>query len=132
MSYTDPTILKDGQNSDRRQRWASNAIKMVRVLLPPPYFARQIYFAKNGSGVHGQKLLAQILKDLLVQKQFPPHIFMWNDQNFSDNFMRVINKFPSNNPIVLPDPQRIRQCAFENVLKNRDGTPKIDDMGEYL
>ena len=132
MSYTDPTILKDGQNSDVEQRWNSNAIKMVRVLLPPPYFGRQVYFSKNGIGVHGQKLLLEVLKDLLAQKQFPPHTFIWNDRNFSDNFMRVINKFPPNNSIILPDPKRIRQCAFENVLKNRDGTLKIDDKGDYI
>ena len=74
----------------------------------------------------------EILNDLREREKFPPHIFIWNDENYSDEFMLVINKFPEDNSIPLPDPVRVHQCAMESISKNRDGTPKRDSGGDYL
>ena len=87
VSYIDNHILKQGQNKDKDERWACGAIKTIRVIVPSPYSKPQIYFAKNGEGIHGQHTLAEIFKDLLVREHFPPHIFIWNNDDYSDNFM---------------------------------------------
>ena len=76
VSYIDNDVLKQGQNKDKDERWACRAIKTIRVLLPSPYSKPQIYFAKNGEGIHGQHTLAEIFKDLLEREYFPPHIFI--------------------------------------------------------
>ena len=125
-------MLKEGKSRDKMDRWNSNVVKTVRVLLPAPFSRPQIYFAKNGNAIHGQHTLMEILNDLREREKFPPHIFIWNDENYSDEFMLVINKFPEDNSIPLPDPVRVRQCAMESISKNRDGTPKRDSGGDYL
>ena len=102
VSYTDTDVIKMGKIQERGARWDSKVIKAVRVLVPSPFLSPQIYIARNGNAIHGQHTLKEIIQDLMTRKQFPPHIFIWNNDNYSDNFMLVINKFPSEpkNPIA--------------------------------
>ena len=132
VSYDDEKVVKQGQNLNRGERWGSGVIKRVRVLLPSPYTKSQVYFTKTGVGIHGQKTLLEIFEILQGLQHFPPHTFIWNHEDYSDGFMRVINIFPNQNFITLPDPERVRQCAFENVSKDKNGIPQQDANGNYM
>jgi len=127
--YTDKDVLKQGQNKDKDEQWACSAIKTVRVLLPSPYSKPQIYFEKMER--ESMDIHQSIFQDLLKREHFPLHIFIWNNDNYSNNFMQVVNKFPDNS-IILPDPERLRQCAFDNITKHCAGTPKMDATGDYI
>ena len=134
VSYTDKKILMKGRKATTEERWdpeGVKAVEVVRVIVPSPYGKAQVYVAKNGSAMHGQRTMSEIISDAIRLKDFPPHIIIWNDRNYSDQFMLVVNEIPSDGTLPLPDPVRVLQCALESVVLNKDGTRKRKRNGNY-
>ena len=125
--------LKKGRSMNKEKRWyqgKDRSIKKIRVVLPPPYYKSQIYVARDGEAIHGQHTMKEIIDYAIEYEDFPPHIFIWNNHNYEDDFISVVNGIMEDS--VLPKPERIKSCALESVIKNEDGTLRKKKSGVYV
>lgn len=119
-----------GVRESRQDRW-KNTVKRVHVILPNKIHKTQAYIAKNGVGIHGSLLLRDIFEIIFRLECFPPIIFYWNHQNYSNEFIKVFNNIPDD--VIEPSWKSVRKLAFMNVRERDDGTfesTKKDDSRE--
>jgi len=121
-------VNKEGGVRESRARRFSDTVRRLHVLLPNALYKSQGYVAKEGSGVHGSLLLKTIFKFLFKLEVFPPVIFYWNHQNYSNDFIKVFNTLPDD--VTEPDWSLVRKCAFSSVRERDDGTYESTEKDE--